>query len=68
MSLATLAPRNARPCSLGGVSGRWFSSSTPRCKQRLVILGSGWGGYNILRSVDKKRWGEFAGAWSVKFS
>ena len=48
----------ARPCLLGSVAGRWFSSSTPRCKQRLVILGSGWGGYNILRSVDKKRWGE----------
>ena len=56
----TLAiPRNvmlkARPYIIGG---RWFSSSTPRCKQRLVVLGSGWGGYNILRSVDKKRWGE----------
>ena len=60
MFLAT--PRNAmlkaRPCRLGRETGRWFSSSTPRCKQRLVVLGSGWGGYNILRGVDKKRWGE----------
>ena len=63
MLLATLAPRNvilkARPCLLG----RWFTSSMPRYKQHLVILGSGWGGYNILRSVDKKRWGE-SEAWS----
>ena len=60
MTLAS--PRNvmlkARSCLLGRVTGRSFSSSTPRCKQRLVVLGSGWGGYNILRSVDKKRWGE----------
>ena len=42
------------------VAARSFSSSTPRCKQLLVTLGSGWGGYNttILWSVDKKRWGE----------
>ncbi|KAF8803351.1 FAD/NAD(P)-binding domain-containing protein [Phlegmacium glaucopus] len=46
----------ACPCLLGRVAGRWFSSSTPRYKQRLVVLGSGWGGYNILRSVDKKQW------------
>ena len=49
----------ARPCLLGRVAERSFSSSTPRWKQRLVVLGSGWGGYNILRGVDKKRWGEF---------
>ena len=36
---------------------RAFSSSSPRDKERLVILGSGWGGYEVLRSVDKKRWG-----------
>ncbi|PFH53467.1 hypothetical protein AMATHDRAFT_54546 [Amanita thiersii Skay4041] len=35
---------------------RHFSSSNPRLKQRLVILGSGWGGYEILRGIDKKRW------------
>ncbi|KAH7909184.1 FAD/NAD(P)-binding domain-containing protein [Hygrophoropsis aurantiaca] len=35
---------------------RKFSSSASRNKQRLVILGSGWGGYEVLRGVDKKRW------------
>ncbi|KAJ3759856.1 FAD/NAD(P)-binding domain-containing protein [Lentinula raphanica] len=35
---------------------RAFSSSSRREKQRLVILGSGWGGYEVLRGVDKKRW------------
>lgn len=38
-------------------SVRMFSSSLSRSKQRLVILGSGWGGYEILRGIDKKRWG-----------
>jgi hypothetical protein len=37
---------------------RGFSSSLTRNKQSLVILGSGWGGYEVLRGVDKKRWGE----------
>ena len=69
MTLATprIVMLKARPCPLGGLAGRSFSSSAPRCKQRLVILGSGWGGYNILRSVDKKRWGE-SEALSVNFS
>ncbi|KAH8112294.1 FAD/NAD-binding domain-containing protein [Phellopilus nigrolimitatus] len=36
---------------------RAFSASAARAtKQRLVILGSGWGGYEVLRGVDKKRW------------
>ena len=38
-------------------SRRAFSSTSSRSKQRLVILGSGWGGYEVLRGVDKKRWG-----------
>jgi len=37
---------------------RGFGSSVARNKQNLVILGSGWGGYEVLRGVDKKRWGE----------
>lgn len=44
---------NIRPVS----SCRPFSSSKRCSKERLVILGSGWGGYEILRGVDKKRWG-----------
>lgn len=39
---------------------RTFSSSITRNKQNLVILGSGWGGYEVLRGVDKKRWSESA--------
>ncbi|KAG7095627.1 hypothetical protein E1B28_006351 [Marasmius oreades] len=42
--------------SLFKTSARHFSSSTSRSKERLVILGSGWGGYEILRGIDKKRW------------
>ncbi|KAI0795504.1 NDE1, mitochondrial external NADH dehydrogenase [Abortiporus biennis] len=38
----------------GLVSTRAFSISAPRARQRLVILGSGWGGYEVLRGVDKK--------------
>jgi NADH dehydrogenase FAD-containing subunit len=37
---------------------RYFTSSAPKSRQRLVILGSGWGGYEVLRGVDKKRWSE----------
>ncbi|KAG9310244.1 NDE1, mitochondrial external NADH dehydrogenase [Chiua virens] len=37
-------------------NARIFSSSALRSKQRLVVLGSGWGGYEVLRGVDKKRW------------
>ncbi|KAF8153138.1 pyridine nucleotide-disulfide oxidoreductase-domain-containing protein [Crassisporium funariophilum] len=40
----------------GRVLTRSFSSSLCRSKQRVVILGSGWGGYNVLRGIDKKRW------------
>lgn len=43
----------------GRLSIRNFSASAARSKQRVVILGSGWGGYNVLRGIDKKRWGEF---------
>ncbi|KAL5478417.1 hypothetical protein ACEPAI_2601 [Sanghuangporus weigelae] len=35
---------------------RLFSASSACAKERLVILGSGWGGYEVLRGVDKKRW------------
>ncbi|KAJ7628655.1 hypothetical protein FB45DRAFT_42111 [Roridomyces roridus] len=37
-------------------SVRNFASSASLQKQRLLILGSGWGGYGILRGVDKKKW------------
>ncbi|GLB41734.1 putative protein with domain-containing protein [Lyophyllum shimeji] len=35
---------------------RAFSSSIPRGRERLVILGSGWGGYTLLQGIDKRRW------------
>ncbi|KAI0366509.1 FAD/NAD(P)-binding domain-containing protein [Pilatotrama ljubarskyi] len=35
---------------------RTLFSSPAVGRQRLVILGSGWGGYEILRAIDKKRW------------
>ena len=38
---------------------RTFFASPSVGKQRLVILGSGWGGYEVLRAIDKKRWSEF---------
>ncbi len=45
--------------SPGGLrsSIRQFSSSLPRNKQRVVILGSGWGGYSVLRGINKKDYG-----------
>lgn len=38
---------------------RYFSFSAPRSKSRLLILGSGWGGYEVLRGIDKDRWSTF---------
>ncbi len=34
-------------------SFRNFSSSSVSRRERLVILGSGWGGYNLLQKVDR---------------
>ena len=41
---------------------RHFSASARRDQQRLVILGSGWGGYEVLRGIDKSRWSMSVGA------
>ncbi|GAA5822434.1 hypothetical protein JCM11251_006336 [Rhodosporidiobolus azoricus] len=35
---------------------RGFVASARADKQRLVILGSGWAGYEVLRSIDKNRY------------
>ncbi|KAJ2922120.1 hypothetical protein H1R20_g14971, partial [Candolleomyces eurysporus] len=35
---------------------RHFSFAPGRYKQRLVILGSGWGGYGLLKGIDKNKW------------
>ncbi|GAA5879105.1 hypothetical protein JCM16303_001300 [Sporobolomyces ruberrimus] len=44
------------PSILNLAQQRGFSSSQAWDKQRLVILGSGWGGYEVLRKVDKTRY------------
>ncbi len=59
MSFNTISTRFLTVISRDLISNarRRFSTSFVRNKQRVVILGSGWGGYNVLRSIDKKRWG-----------
>ncbi|KAK7042308.1 FAD/NAD(P)-binding domain-containing protein [Favolaschia claudopus] len=37
-------------------SSRNFASSAARQKERVLIVGSGWGGYGVLKGIDKKRW------------
>ena len=46
----------ARARALVRAAKRDFSVSAPRGEQHLVILGSGWGGYELLRGIDKKCW------------
>ena len=43
--------------SIGHGVGRSLSSTAVSQKQRVVILGSGWGGYGLLRGIDKGRYG-----------
>lgn len=35
-----------------------YGQDVCREKQKLVILGSGWGGYSLSKDIDKKLWGE----------
>ena len=64
MSVATIYPRHSSAFSRSlkickrVLQKRDFSWTSARSKQRMVILGSGWGGYTVLRGIDKKRWGE----------
>ncbi|KAJ6481786.1 NDE1, mitochondrial external NADH dehydrogenase [Mycena sanguinolenta] len=37
-------------------TSRNFASSSRQHKEHLLIVGSGWGGYGVLRGVDKKRY------------
>ncbi|TFY57744.1 hypothetical protein EVJ58_g6847 [Rhodofomes roseus] len=46
------APRT----TAAALARRNFNASAARSQQHLVILGSGWGGYELLRGIDKKRW------------
>lgn len=45
---STTALRAATP-----LATRSFSSSNVLDKEKLVILGSGWAGYNTARKIDK---------------
>ncbi|KAH9929024.1 FAD/NAD-P-binding domain-containing protein [Epithele typhae] len=48
--------RSSSTTTLSARETRTYFSSATTGKPRLVILGSGWGGYEVLRAVDKKRW------------
>jgi len=51
--------------SLGRGVGRRLSSTAASQKQRVVTLGSGWGGYGLLRGIDKERYGAYMYVFSV---
>jgi len=57
-STATARTRSPRVPTLDLLikPSRSFSSSSTANKQQLVILGSGWGGYELLRKVDRRRY------------
>jgi hypothetical protein len=50
----TLRAQDAAPTAARSL--RQFSSSLRRDKPRLVVLGSGWGAYEVMRKVDKRRY------------
>ncbi|GAA6015423.1 hypothetical protein JCM11491_000426 [Sporobolomyces phaffii] len=55
--LRTALVRGARSQRIAhGLRGFASTGSTCVDKERLVILGSGWGGYEVLRKVDKSRY------------
>ncbi|KAI5116167.1 hypothetical protein M0805_002851 [Coniferiporia weirii] len=56
MSTRSVSTRILAPRRLNLTQTRLFSANAASNRKRLVILGSGWGGYEILRSVDRKRW------------
>ena len=62
MSLATVYVGHSFPRNLKVfrrvLLKRDFSWTSAHNKQRMVILGSGWGGYTVLQGIDKKRWGK----------
>ncbi|KAI0035823.1 FAD/NAD(P)-binding domain-containing protein [Vararia minispora EC-137] len=55
MSAHTLARVGSRTLNATR-SVRPFTVPARSDKPRLVILGSGWGGYGVLRSIDRKRY------------
>jgi hypothetical protein len=59
MSLGLNRARLSLRTQQGLVSRRRNVWNSSQHKERLVILGSGWGGYGLLRGIDKSRYGEF---------
>ncbi|KAH9923063.1 pyridine nucleotide-disulfide oxidoreductase-domain-containing protein [Fomitopsis serialis] len=53
---AARAPRKPAVALVRTGGKRDFNASAARSQQHLIILGSGWGGYELLRGIDKKRW------------
>ncbi|KAB5558668.1 pyridine nucleotide-disulfide oxidoreductase-domain-containing protein [Coniochaeta sp. 2T2.1] len=50
------ACRHSQHVSLGGARRSYTSIYTPRKKERVVILGSGWSGYGLARTLSKERY------------
>lgn len=55
-SMIKLGGARSSSRTLRAVRARHFSSSSASLKERLAILGSGWGGYRVLQSIDKRRY------------
>ncbi|GAA5934539.1 uncharacterized protein JCM15063_004609 [Sporobolomyces koalae] len=55
-TVGALVRTPTRRTAAASLAQRGFASSASWEKQRLVILGSGWGGYETLRKVDKSRY------------
>ncbi|KZT30108.1 FAD/NAD(P)-binding domain-containing protein [Neolentinus lepideus HHB14362 ss-1] len=48
--------RNIRPSGLQVARTQHVRFSSSKAKPRVVILGSGWGGYEVLKRIDKARY------------
>ncbi|EPQ53048.1 FAD/NAD P-binding domain-containing protein [Gloeophyllum trabeum ATCC 11539] len=53
---ASLARAPVLPVAVRGLSQSSFHSSAVQGKDKVVILGSGWGGYEVLKGIDKSRY------------
>lgn len=54
----TLRARDAPPAArlTAPTALRHFSSTLRREKPRLLVVGTGWGGYEVMRKVDKRKY------------
>ncbi|KAK9900500.1 FAD/NAD(P)-binding domain-containing protein [Cystobasidium minutum MCA 4210] len=55
-TLHVLAPCCRRSARILLGRARSFATTNALSKEKLAILGSGWGGYRILQGIDKKRY------------